>query len=97
METEKKKMEEEGYFLTEEDEGGLEEQQGRTASVLEEGARFVKAVEGKPYQLKHVVTRGLTRKRSGSSAHKGANEVHRRCARCARRGTRGHRMHLTCT
>ena len=74
METEKKKKEEEGYFLTEEDEGGLEEQQGRTASVLEEGARFVKAVEGKPYQLKHVVTRGLTRNRSGSNAHKGAHK-----------------------
>ena len=76
METEKKKEEEGNYFLTEEDEG-LEEQQGRSASVLEEGARFVKAVEGKPYQLKHVVTRGLTRKRSGSGANKGsANKGH---------------------
>jgi hypothetical protein len=62
---EEEEEEAEGYFFTEEDEGECGDS-GRSEDDLLEGAKFVKAVEGKPYQLRHVVTHGLSRYKSSS-------------------------------
>ena len=55
-----------------EEEDGTENMSGRDDEALSQGAQFLKSVEGKPYQLRHVVTQGLTRKRTASTTSTGS-------------------------
>lgn len=68
----KTKVKKEENIFQEEEELDEEETKGKRNGIAV-GAKFVKKVVGKPYQLRHVVTQGLSRKRGSSTSKKSTN------------------------